>query len=65
VLVFAIGELEIDGGFVADFQALQFGDAHVLLAALPDLALLKFHRRGKGCVFKLIGAWRHAPKHRS
>lgn len=39
----AVGELEGAGGLVADFQPLQVDNAHEFIAALPDLALLKFH----------------------
>jgi hypothetical protein len=43
VLVRAVGELEGGGGFVADFEPCEVDDAHEFSAALPDLALLKFH----------------------
>jgi hypothetical protein len=41
----AVGEMEGGGGLVADFQAFEMDDAHEIIAALPDLALLKFHSR--------------------
>ena len=43
VLMLAVSELEIGGGFVADFEPFEVDDADEFLAALPDLALLKFH----------------------
>jgi hypothetical protein len=43
VLVFAIGELKIRGGFVADFQAFEMDNTDVICATFPDLALLKLH----------------------
>jgi hypothetical protein len=45
VLVRAVSELKGGRGFVADFQPFQVDDAHKFIAALPDLALLKFHGR--------------------
>ena len=45
VLMLAVGELEVRGGFVADFEPFEVDDADEFLAALPDLALLKFHGR--------------------
>jgi len=43
--MFAVGELEIGRGFVADFEPFKLNDADVFVAAFPDLALLKFHGR--------------------
>src|SRR5579863_372493 len=43
VLVLAVGELEIGGGFVTHLKPLEVNDAHKFVAALPDLALLEFH----------------------
>ena len=40
-----VGEIKIGGGFVADFQPLQVDNTHEFSAALPDLALSKFHQR--------------------
>ena len=45
VLMFAVGELEIRPGFVADFKPFEPDNADVFVAAFPDLTLLKFHRR--------------------
>ena len=41
----AVLEREICGGFVADLKPLKVNDAHKFIAALPYLALLKFHRK--------------------
>jgi len=41
--MFAVGELEIRRGFVTDFEPFEVNNADVLVAAFPDLALLKFH----------------------
>lgn len=43
VLVLAVGELEIGGGFITHFESFEVNDAHKFIAALPDLALLEFH----------------------
>src|ERR1700722_6614897 len=43
--MFAVGELAIRRGFVTDFEPLEMNNADVFVAAFPDLALLKFHRR--------------------
>lgn len=45
VMMFAAGEVLAGGGFVADFEPFKLDDAHVLIAAFPDLALLQFHGR--------------------
>jgi hypothetical protein len=45
VLMFAVGELEVRRGFVTDFEPFEVNNADVFIAAFPDLALLKFHRR--------------------
>jgi hypothetical protein len=42
VLVFAVGELEIRRGFVTHFEPFEMHNADIDVAALPDLALLKF-----------------------
>lgn len=39
----AAAELEVCGGLVADFKPFEVDDADKFIAALPDLALLKFH----------------------
>jgi hypothetical protein len=49
----AVFEIEGGGGLVADFQPFQVDDAHEIIAALPDLALLKFHP-GKGVSFVFL-----------
>jgi hypothetical protein len=43
--MFAVGELEVRRGFVTDFEPFKMNNADVDVAAFPDLALLKFHRR--------------------
>lgn len=43
--MFAVSELRVRGGFVADFETLEMHDADESFAAFPDLALLKFHRK--------------------
>ena len=43
--MFAVGELKIRRGFVTDFEPFEMNNADVGVAAFPDLALLKFHRR--------------------
>jgi hypothetical protein len=45
VLMFAVRELEIRRGFVTDFEPFELNNADILIAAFPDLALLKFHRK--------------------
>ena len=42
-MVFAVGELEAGGRFVAHGKAFELDDADKFRAALPDLALLQFH----------------------
>src|SRR5580704_17636843 len=54
----AVGEMEGGGRLVADFQPFEVDDAHKIIAALPDLALLKFHGRediSPACYFKRDG----------
>lgn len=41
----AVGEFEIRRGFITDFEPFEMNNADVLIAAFPDLALLKFHGR--------------------
>jgi hypothetical protein len=43
----AVGEIEGDGGFVADFQPFEVDDAHEIIAALPDLALVEVSWMGR------------------
>ncbi len=43
VLVLAVGEPKIGGGFVTDFESFELHDADVFPAAFPNLALLKLH----------------------
>jgi hypothetical protein len=47
VLMFAVGELEIGGGFITDFKPFEMNNADVDAAAFPDLALLKFQDQGQ------------------
>jgi hypothetical protein len=46
MLMFAVGELEIGGGLVADLKPLEMDNADVIRATFPNLALLKFHGLG-------------------
>jgi hypothetical protein len=43
MLMLAVGEFEIRGRFVADFQSFEVDDPDEFAVAAPDLALLKFH----------------------
>jgi hypothetical protein len=47
VLMFAVGELAIRGGFVTDGEAFDVNNANVDVAAFPNLALLKFQAQAQ------------------